>query len=742
VGQKANATVKISGGNEKISYYTSYGYLKDEGYYISSDYDRFTVRGNLDYKPKKWLKGGLNIAYTYSNQNNPGQGDNMNNGFAYVNGIPPIYPVFLYNEDGTIATDPKTGDYAYDYGMNEGYGRGFGSGINPAGALRYDKQNTKQHQVSAVGDLEFTLYKGLKLELTAGLQYIGANVSELTNKYYGDAAGLGRISKTQYNILLFEAKELLKYNKDFGDHVIDVMAGHETVMYSESGMYGGMSKIADPNSLELSNAIQMSSVGSYTRSSALESYLAQASYWYKDRYGLTANYRADGSSNFAKGHRWGHFGSVGVAWKFTEEDFMASVTEYLNNGKLRFSWGMLGNQEVGSDRYHDMWSIEYVDGQVGYVWSSPGTENITWETSSQYDLGLEFSIMKYLDIELDYFYKTTFDCLMRRFNAPSMGYSYTWINGGKISNQGFEFQLNAHAVDTRNVKLDIRWNGGFYRNKVLELPKYIGEEEDMTTNGGYAVGHSMYEYHLTEYMGVDPETGEALYKAYYDAAKGSFGTNNAMYITEEDVAKGNGNNYITNVYDYKMKNENADVRDTITTRYEYCGYDFNGKSAEADLEGGFGIDLEVFGVSLSVTCGYRIGGYGVDYTYMQLMGNEKVGNYNWHVDMRNAWTETNTNTDIPRLSNNADLYTNSSSTRFLTSNSYLSLNNIRLGYTFPKKLMDKAKIKKLEIYVQGDNLAIATARKGYNPIVSLTGASDSYQYTPLSTIMGGIKIIF
>ena len=124
------------------------------------------------------------------------------------------------------------------------------------------------------------------------------------------------------------------------------------------------------------------------------------------------------------------------------------------------------------------------------------------------------------------------------------------------------------------------------------------------------------------------------------------------------------------------------------------------------------------------------------------MGNEKVGNHNWHVDMRNAWTENNTQTDVPRLSNGADQYTNATSTRFLTSNSYLSLSNIRLGYNFPKKLLEKAKIKKLELYVQGDNLAIATARKGYNPTVSSTGASNSYQYTPLSTVMGGIKIIF
>ena len=742
VGQKANATVKISGGNDKVTYYTSYGYLKDEGYYIGSDYDRFTVRGNIEHNAKKWLKGSLNLAYTYSSLNNPGQDDNMNNGFAYVNGIPPIYPVFVYDENGNKIIDSQTGNYSYDYGMTEGSGRGFGSGINPAGSLLYDKQNTKQHQVSAVGSLDFKLYKGLKLEVTVGAQYVGANASELTNKYYGDAAGIGRIYKVQQNYLVIEAKQLLKYNTTIGDHVIDVLGGHETSLVSSQVMGGQKNRISDPNSLEWGNAVQMSSMTSYTQERAIESYLLQASYWYHDRYGLTANYRADGSSNFAKGHRWGHFGSVGLAWKFTNEDFLEPASSILKDGKLRFSWGMLGNQSIGSDLYHDMWNIRYSDGLIGYVWSSVGTPDLTWESTSHYDVGLEFSIMKYLDIELDYFYKLTSNCLIPQYTAPSLGYSYKYINGGKISNQGVEFQFNVHAVDERNIKLDIRANGGYYRNKVLELPKDMNEEE-MTTNGGLVVGHSMYDYKMVEYAGVD-NSGIATYVGYYDKSKGEFGTTNADLITEDDVDKHNGNypNYISDVVNYQLTHPDAEIDTVHTTNYTQAGYNFVGKSAEPALEGGFGFDLEVYGVTLSATCGYRIGGYGYDYTYQSLMGNDRVGNYNWHKDMRNAWTTENTNTDVPRLNNGGDNYSNSSSTRFLTSNSYLSLNNIRLGYTFPKKLLEKIKLKKLEIYVQGDNLAIATARKGYNPTVSATGSSDSYQYTPLSTVMGGIKVIF
>ena len=169
VGQKTDATVRFSGGNEKVTYYTSLGYLKDEGYYIGSDYDRFTIRSNVDFKPKKWLKGSLNASYAYSTMNAAGQGDNMNNGFAYVNGMPVIYPVHLYNEDGTIKQDERTGDLAFDYGMHEGSGRGFGAGINPAGSLLYDRDNSVQHHFTAAGMLEVKFYKDLKLTVNAGL---------------------------------------------------------------------------------------------------------------------------------------------------------------------------------------------------------------------------------------------------------------------------------------------------------------------------------------------------------------------------------------------------------------------------------------------------------------------------------------------------------------------------------------------------------------------------------------------
>jgi len=749
-GLKLEATAKISGGNEKVNYYTSFGYLKDEGYYTASNFQRFNARANINYQAKKWLKGGMNIQYSYASISNPGQGSDANNGFAFVNQIPPIYPVYVYDPvTGQPRVDPKTGGKMYDYGDNgnanigEEGGRPYSFGINPAGALEWDMQRTVRHQTVANAFLEFKLYEGLKFTINLGAQYLNNRINELTNKYYGNAAGIGRIGNAQYNYLAVTSNQLLEYNKTFGEHSIRVMAGHETTYFTYNYQYGYKKNIVLDMYPELSNAVSMDAVEGFTRTSTLESALATVTYEYDNRYHITANYRADGSSKFAKGHRWGHFGSVGGAWSFTNEHFMdgTDAADWIKNGKLRLSWGVLGNQEIGDMMYTDQYSIENVNGEKGYVWDYKGNPELTWEHTSTIDLGLEFSIQKYLDVEFDYFYKKTDNMLFPRYVAPSLGYGGYYVNDAAMENQGIEFSLKAHAIDMRNVKLDIRLNGGYYRNKMLQMPidgyDENGNPERMVMSGGMSVGHSTADWYMVHYEGVN-EFGQAMYTAYYDASNGGgFGH------TSADLDN-TGDNYISSVYEYQLKHPNADIRTIAVTNeeYTYAGSNYIGKSYMPDLDGGFGLDLEAYGVTLSISCSYRIGGYGYDNMYALLMHSDKIGSMNWHKDMKNAWTETNTNTNIPRLSNGSDDYANAASDRFLTSNSYLSLNNINLGYKFPKKLIEKIKLNNLQLWVAADNLAIATARKGYNPMMSFSGTNGYDDYSPLSTVMAGVKVQF
>lgn len=752
-GLKLEATAKISGGNEKLNYYTSFGYLKDEGYYTASDFQRFNTRANINYQAKKWLKGGLNIQYSYAQMSNPVQDDNAaNNGFLFVNQIPPIYPVYVYDPvTGQIKTDPQTGGKMYDYGDNgnenigEDGGRPYSFGINPAGALEWDKQKVVRHQTVANAFLEFKLYEGLKFTVNLGAQYLNNNINALTNKYYGDAAGVGRVSQSQYNYLAVTSNQLLEYNKTINEHTFRVMAGHETTYFTYNMQYGYKKNIVEDNANVLSNGVSMDAVEGYARTSTLESALATATYEYDHRYLITGNYRADGSSKFAKGHRWGHFGSVGAAWNFTNEHFMdgTEAADWLKNGKLRLSWGVLGNQEIGDMMFSDQYNVENVDGGKGYIWGYKGNSELTWERTSTIDLGLEVSISKYLDVELDYFYKKTDNMLFPRYVAPSLGYGGYYVNDAAMENQGFEFDFKAHALDMRNIKLDIRLNGGFYRNKMLQMPidgyDDNGKPERMLMSGGMSVGHSTADWYMTHYEGVNDQ-GQAMYTAYYDADKGSFGHTSAELLGDGESA----DNYISSVYEYQLKHPNANIQTVSVTdeEYPYAGSNYIGKSYMPDLDGGFGLDFEAYGVTLSISCSYRIGGYGYDNMYALLMHSDKVGSMNWHKDIKNAWTETNKNTNIPRLSNGNDQYANAASDRFLTSNSFLSLNNINLGYKFPKKWVEKIKLTNLQVWVAADNLAIATARKGYNPMMSTSGTNGYNDYSPLSTVMGGIKVQF
>ena len=746
-GQKLDATLKISGGSDKTTYYTSFGYLKDEGYYIGSDYSRLQARINVDHQAKKWLRGSMNMSYSYSTYNNPGQGSNMNNGFAYVNECPSIYTVFQRDENGYKVEDPKIqGKDAYDYGdvdvNGNTIGRLYGSGINPAGALQYDKQRTIQHQLVGNGMLEATFYKGLKFTTNFGVQYIGGDGAALTNSYYGDAAGVGRIAKTVSHGMSFTWNQILSYNADFGgDHNFSAFVAHETLLISSSATQAGKNFIVRPDGLELGNAVEMSYTTSSTSRRTMESYFGQARYSYKDKYFVDANLRADGSSRFARGHRWGTFGSIGLAWDMMREDFMQGV-DLLRNFKIKASWGELGNAEIGTYLYTNQYSIDNVGGLPGYVLGYIGNPNLTWESSQILNTGVDITLGKVLDAEVVYFHKTTNNMLFDRSVAPSLGYSSFYVNEGEMVNQGVEFQFNVHAVNTNAVKFDVRFNGAWYKNTITEMPTDVtGEPKQM--DGSMSLGHSIYEYYTIEWAGVNPETGKAEYYYFYDP--------NNLKGAEFNLYQ----DYIPSVHQYildtyaddpnlkkYLKNPELILEKGKTENAQYASSYYVGKSALPYLQGGVGLDLTLYGFDISAAFQYSFGGWGYDGAYQMLMHSDRGGSTNWHVDILNRWREPGQETDVPRLSNKSDLYANSSSTRFITSSSFLSLSNVRLGYSFPKKMVEKIKLNNLNLWVSADNLFCLSARKGYIPMASLTGSSDTYQYTPLSTILGGIKISF
>ena len=773
--KKIEATIKFSGGSEKTTYYTSFGFLNDGGYYIQSDWKRFNVRSNLDFEPKKWLKGGLNISYAYNKLNSPGQGDNMNSGFQFVNKMAPIFPVFQHAYfDESInpetgkpigwvrtkdpVTDPILGGPAYDYGMYgtqevvdeggnvhvfEGWGRPYAATINPAGALRLDKDVTSWHNLDVSSRWELEFYKDLKFIADAGFQYDGGDVSRLNNMFYGDAKGLGRIYKYYISNMSLSSTQVLKYQKTINDyHQLDALVGHSASWQNYSMAYGGKSGLYNPNSLEFSNASVLDALESNSYVEVRESFIGQIKYSYNEKYFFEINGNLDLSPNFAKGHRLGKYGSVGASWNITREGFMKNTKSWLSNLRVRASFGIAGNDGIGQWLYTDLYTLSVIDKLPAIIWAYKGSPNLTWETSRILDAGFEASIKKdRLKLEVNYYYKKTDNLLFPYTVPPSLGYGYYYTNDGAISNQGVEWLITAKVVKTRNVELAIRFNGGFNRGMMLALPHEtrFGEQRRQIMSGDYAAGHALGEWYLPEYVGVDKD-GQALWVMYTDENK--------------DDPNANGN-YITDVYMYlnqdtedgSLLHPNPKLEKTTTTDYNKAGSNFLGKRRYPDVIGGFGIDFSVYGFEISALFNYWIGGYGFDNNYMSLMEDAIFGETAWHKDMLNAWNPLtgNTNTDVPALTGGLGTYatySNAPSTRFLTSNTSLQIANVKVAYYFPQKWIKKALLNSLSIWVSGENLYAFTARKGYFPFAAFSGTNNRSQYVPGSTILGGIKLQF
>ena len=647
----------------------------------------------------------------------------------------------------------KIGGNKFDYGMNAGYQRPFASGINPAGALLLDKDEIVSHQFNGNGSFEAKFLKYFKITANVGLQYLGSAENELTNPYYGDSAGKGQIAKYQTNYLNFTANQILSWGQSFDKHNFDAFVAHESTSSKTSVAYGSKSKIVRPDNTEWSNGVIMDYLESYTYGYSIESYFGQLRYDYDNKYFLHGTVRADGSSRFAKGNKWGIFGSVGAAWAITNEDFMKDV-KWLKNLKYKLSWGVLGNQDfitspvvAGYYPYEDLYTIDNLNDEFTFSFKFKGNPDLTWERSTTINTGIEFNIADVLEGEVEYFHKKTTDMLFMKQVAPSLGYASYPVNDGALVNKGVEFSLTAHLLNKKDYKFDFRLNGGYYKNEMTQMPidETTGTEKpiEISTYYGWAKGHSLYDFYIREYAGVDPETGFALYNQYYNV-------------------KANGEReLITDMETYKSKNTINKLEVEQTSDWDKATKKFVDKSGIPALQGGFGFDLYAKGITLNATFSYGIGGYGYDYNYAAIMHSGTSGSYNWHKDIEGRWQKPGDITNIPSLSNDygggADgtNYANASSTRFLTSRSFLNLANVRIGYSLPKSIVAKLHLSDLNFFISGDNLLYWSARKGYVSMASSgnsdnvnddnkndSGESGRSQYAPLSTIMGGIKIQF
>ena len=729
---RTEANVRFSGGGERSTYYASVGYLNDQGYSINSDYERYSARLNLTHDVKDWLSGTMDIGYTVSEANENGQSEDSGSVFWFVDNIPSIYPLFLRDGDGNFVPDPIYGGNQYDYG----YGRGFGALTNAIADAHYNMDRTKRHEINGNGSLNATITDGLTLETRFGLQYYNQGYDGQNNPFYGSAAAQnGSIYKEKEEVFSYNFLQLLRYKKDFGAHGLEAFVAHEANSYEQSFLWASKSNLVVADGTELNNGVVTSPPGSYTNNYALESYFGQVNYNYDDTYFLSGTIRRDGSSRFVGDNKWGTFGSLGASWVLSNEDFLANqdVLQYL---KLKASYGIIGEQAgVGFYPAYDLFDVNNLNDQISLVFDAKGNPDLTWETSKQTQVGVEATFGDYLDVNIDYYVKDTDDQLFERRVAPSVGYAILNVNDGKLRNQGLEFSLTGHIINTQDAFLDVTLNGEFVKNKMVEMPiePATGAPKviDLAGYYGRAEGHSIYDFYLREWAGVDPETGVANWNMYYHDANGNG-------VFDE------GDQRISSMQEFVAANPDAanSIGQTTTTTYSQATQKFVGKSAIPDVRGAFNLSAGYKGFTLSTQFLYQLGGYAYDFSYASLMHNDVIGGSNWHQDILNRWQQPGDITDVPRLSNNIDKNVSSSSTRFLTKSDYLALNNVRLGYDLPTNFVENIGLSYANIFVSGDNLMLLSERKGFNPSVHIAGESDWYTYSPLSTVTAGVRVRF
>jgi len=702
--------ISARGGTEKMNYYISAGYLTDNGVIANSGFDRISTRLNVDYQLKEWLKVGSNVGYTNSTSRYPGEQTNSSssmNAFYIANMIAPIYPMFVRDATGTIMRDANTGRPVYDYGSkahSTNFSRNFMSISNPASDLAYNKTEYLMDILDAKWFANVDIFDGLTFKATLGLHIDNTRYHDVGNKYYGQSANYGgSVTQDVTRSYVLEQQYLLNYKKEFGKHNIDVLAGYESMEYNAENVWANGYNMYNDKNWTVGNVIdKINGSGSFSEIARI-GLLSRVSYDFDTKYYVSASYRRDASSRFHPDNRWGDFFSFSAAWDIAKEGFMSDA-EWVNMLKVKASYGEQGNDGIGNNyAYVDQYQVTgaegvFADGTLTYK----GNKDITWETSKAFNAGVDFSLFQgKLGGTVEYFSRQTSDMLYYKPMAPSNGYTEFPMNIGSMRNSGWEIELNYTPVETNDVKWTINANATFLKNEIIELHPDL-EGEMISGSQIYREGESIYQFYMVEYAGVDPETGLAQY-----------------------WAKEGDEEYKTDDWS-KAKNTNRKGTGDIM----------------ADVYGGIGTTVEFYGFDFSVQCAYQFGGKMYDNGYASLMhgGTSSDAGQNWHKDILNAWSPENTNTNIPRL-DAIDSYTNSLSTRFITSSDYFSINNITLGYTLPKRWTKALGVESLRLYGAADNVALFSARQGFDPRMGYTAATSA-SYSALRTISGGVKLTF
>ena len=712
--------VSANGGTDRSTYYTSVGYLKDDGIIQQSGYERLTARLKADYQAKKWLKLGTNVGFVTSNQTQSSGLSSTstlaNNPFVFTSTLAPIYPLFIRDENGNIMKD-DLGNDLYDFGSSSKFGivRPVLDNNNPMAELALNRVTANGHQLNASMSADIQITSFLKANLTSTLIWGQTNGHTYSNAYYGPKASVnGELQKESTESWRQNHTQTLTYYQDFGKHSVTVLLGHEyyktNTRYLSATGQGGFT----PSIQELAAFAKKLDSNSYRTAYNVEGYFGNAQYSYDDKYFGSFSYRRDASSRFAKDHRWGNFWSIGGAWLISKESWFKAP--WVDELKIKASIGQQGNDNIGNWAYIDLYTLSKTsDTSMAASFARMGNKNITWETTTNLNIGTEFSFFnRRLSGTIDFYSKKTTDLLFWFSIPESAGSRGYYGNVGDIRNNGIEVTLTGSIIRTKDLDWSVTANIAHNSTKILKLP-----ESKIADNGGfnetsklettqywYRVGGPLYNGYMPKYAGVN-EKGEATYWVDEDAGGGKHGTK----------------------YSYTTTNPNS------ASKYETG-------SLLPKAFGGFSTTVVYKGFDFTASFDYQIGGKVYDSRYASLMSpcdNSSAAGSAIHKDYLKSWSPNNTSSNIPRWQY-GDNYTTAQSDRFLTNASYFNFQSFTVGYSIPTQHIPF--FSKIRVYCSGENLGFISARKGLDPRYSYDGGTTLNAYSPVRNISGGIQLTF
>ena len=713
-------TVSANGGTDRSTYYTSVGYLKDDGIIQQSGYERLTARLKADYQAKKWLKLGTNVGFVTSNQTQSSGLSSTstlaNNPFVFTSTLAPIYPLFIRDANGNIMKD-DLGNDLYDFGSSSKFGivRPVLDNNNPMAELALNRVTANGHQLNASMSADIQITSFLKANLTSTLIWGQTNGHTYSNAYYGPKASVnGELQKESTESWRQNHTQTLTYYQDFGKHSVTVLLGHEyyktNTRYLSATGQGGFT----PSIQELAAFAKKLDSNSYRTAYNVEGYFGNAQYSYDDKYFGSFSYRRDASSRFAKDHRWGNFWSIGGAWLISKESWFKAP--WVDELKIKASIGQQGNDNIGNWAYIDLYTLSKTnDTSMAASFARMGNKNITWETTTNLNIGTEFSFFnRRLSGTIDFYSKKTTDLLFWLSIPESAGSRGYYGNVGDIRNNGIEVTLTGSIIRTKDLDWSVTANIAHNSTKILKLP-----ESKIADNGGfnetsklettqywYRVGGPLYNGYMPKYAGVN-EKGEATYWVDEDAGGGKHGTK----------------------YSYTTTNPNS------ASKYETG-------SLLPKAFGGFSTTVVYKGFDFTASFDYQIGGKVYDSRYASLMSpcdNSSAAGSAIHKDYLKSWSPNNTSSNIPRWQY-GDNYTTAQSDRFLTNASYFNFQSFTVGYSIPTQHIPF--FSKIRVYCSGENLGFISARKGLDPRYSYDGGTTLNAYSPVRNISGGIQLTF